>query len=153
VAASGSTPAAVYYYAYKFKAFGSYTAPVEVIPMCRLGEQYLIRAEARAEQNNLGGAITDLNTLRARAALSGTSAVSQADVLGAIVRERRVELFCEMGNRFFDLRRTGMLNALMENVAVQKGGSWNSDGYQQWWPIPLTDVQNDTHLTQTPGFE
>ena len=37
VAASGSTPAAVYNYAYKFKAIGSYTAPQEVIPMCRLG--------------------------------------------------------------------------------------------------------------------
>ena len=153
VAASGSTPAAVYNYAYKFKAIGSYTAPQEVIPMCRLGEQYLIRAEARAEQGNLGGALADLNAIRARAGLAASTAVSQADVLSAIARERRVELFCEMGNRFFDLRRTGMLNALMENVAVQKGGSWNSDGYQQWWPIPLSDVQNDTHLTQTPGFE
>ena len=153
VAASGSTPAAVYYYAYKFKAFGSYSAPQEFIPMCRLAEQYLIRAEARAQDGNTAGAITDLNVIRARASLAPTTAVSQTDVLSAIARERRVELFCEMGNRFFDLRRTGTLNALMENVAVQKGGVWNSNGYQQWWPIPLTDVENDLNLTQTPGFQ
>jgi hypothetical protein len=151
VAASGSTPAAVYYYAYKFKAFGAFTAPQEVIPMCRLAEQYLIRAEARAQQGNLGGAITDLNTVRARAGLPGTAAVTQADVLAAILHERRVELFTESGNRFFDLRRTGNLDAVMNVIAPLKGGSWSS--YKEWWPIPLSDIQNDTHLTQTPGFE
>ena len=151
VAASGSTPAAVYYYAYKFKAIGAYTAPQEVIPMCRLAEQYLIRAEARARQNNLTGALADLNAIRARAGLPASTAVSQADVLAAILRERRVELFTELGNRFFDLRRTGNLDAVMNVIAPLKGGSWSS--YKEWWPIPLSDVQNDTHLTQTPGFE
>jgi hypothetical protein len=151
VAASGSTPAAVYYYAYKFKAFGAYTAAQEVIPMCRLAEQYLIRAEARAEQNNLGGALADLNVIRARAGLPASTAVSQADVLAAILRERRVELFTELGNRFFDLRRAGDLDAVMNVVAPLKGGSWSS--YKEWWPIPLTDLQNDNHLTQTPGFQ
>jgi starch-binding outer membrane protein, SusD/RagB family len=151
VAASGSTPAAVYYYAYKFKAFGSYTTAQEVIPMCRLAEQYLIRAEARAQQNNLTGALADLNAVRARAGLPASTAVSQADVLAAIQRERRVELFTELGNRFFDLRRTGNLDAVMNVVAPLKGGSWSS--YKEWWPIPLSDIQNDNHLTQTPGFE
>ncbi len=151
VTANDSTPAAVYYYAYKFKALGSYSAPQEVIPMCRLGEQYLIRAEARAEQNNLTGAFADLNAIRARAGLRASTASSQPDVLNAIARERRVELFCEMGNRFFDLRRTGNLDAVINVIAPLKGGSWAS--YKEWWPIPLTDIENDPHLTQTPGFE
>lgn len=153
VAASGSTPAATYHYAYKFKANGSYTQAQEVIPICRLSEQLLIRAEARAEQNELAGAASDLNVIRTRATLPATTAATQNDLLSAIARERRIELFCEMGNRFFDLRRTGTLNALMTNVAAQKGGTWNSDGHQQWWPIPLTDVENDTHLIQTPGYQ
>lgn len=153
VPASGTTAAAIYPFAYKFQAYGSFTQPVEFVPFCRLGEQYLIRAEARAEQNELAGAASDLNVIRTRATLPATTAATQNDLLSAIARERRVELFCEMGNRFFDLRRTGTLNALMTNVAAQKGGTWNSDGYQQWWPIPLTDVENDTHLTQTPGYQ
>jgi starch-binding outer membrane protein, SusD/RagB family len=151
VAASGSTPMTVYYYAYKYKAKGTYTAPQESLVLFRLGEQYLIRAEARAEQNNLTGALADLNAIRARAGLSASTAVSQADVLAAIQRERRVELFVEDGHRLFDLRRTGSLDALMNIVAPQKGGAWAS--FKEWWPIPLTDIQNDPHLVQTPGFE
>jgi starch-binding outer membrane protein, SusD/RagB family len=151
VAASGSTPMTVYYYAYKYKAKGTYTAPQESLVLFRLGEQYLIRAEARAEQNNLTGALSDLNAIRARAGLSASTAVSQADVLAAIQRERRVELFVEDGHRLFDLRRTGSLDALMSSVAPQKGGTWAS--FKEWWPIPLTDIQSGPHLVQTPGYE
>jgi hypothetical protein len=151
VAASGSTPMTIYYYAYKYKAIGSYTAPQESVVLFRLGEQYLIRAEARAQQNNLAGALADLNAVRTRAGLPAAAAVSQTDILGAIQKERRVELFTETGHRFFDLRRTGALDALMTAVAPQKGGSWSS--YKAWWPIPLTDIQNDTRLVQTPGYQ
>jgi starch-binding outer membrane protein, SusD/RagB family len=151
VAASGSTPMTVYYYAYKYKANGVYTAPQESLVLFRLGEQYLIRAEARAMQNNLTGALADLNAIRARAGLPASTAVSQADVLAAIQRERRVELFLEDGHRLFDLRRTGSLDALMSVVAPQKGGNWAS--YKEWWPIPLTDIQSDPHLLQTPGYQ
>jgi starch-binding outer membrane protein, SusD/RagB family len=151
VAASGSTPMTVYYYAYKYKANVGYTAPQESLVMFRLAEQYLIRAEARAQQNNLTGALADLDAIRARAGLPASTALSQADVLAAIQRERRVELFVEDGHRFLDLRRTGNLDALMSTVCPQKGGAWAS--FKEWWPIPLTDIQNDTHLTQTPGYE
>lgn len=151
VPASGSNPMTIYYYAYKYKAIGAYTAPQESIALFRLGEQYLIRAEARAQQNNLGGSLADLNAVRTRAGLPASTALSQTDVLGAIQRERRVELFTESGHRFFDLRRTGAQDALMTAVAAQKGGSWSS--FKAWWPIPLTDIQNDTHLIQTPGYQ
>lgn len=151
VPASGGSPAAVYYYASKYKANGTYTAPQEILSMLRLSEQYLIRAEARAQQHNLSGATTDLNAIRARAGLPASTAVSQADVLNAIQRERRVELFLEVGHRFFDLRRTGNLDAVMNVIAPLKGGSWA--GFKAWWPIPVTDIQNDPHLVQTPGYQ
>jgi hypothetical protein len=151
VPASGSTPAVVYYFPYKYKAKGNYTTPQEMVTLFRLAEQYLIRAEARAQLNDLTDAAADLNIVRARAGLSPTSAVTQSDLLSAILRERRVELFTEEGHRFFDLRRSGNLDPLMTMVAALKGGSWSS--YKDWWPIPLTDIQNDTHLTQTPGYQ
>jgi hypothetical protein len=152
VAASSSTPMTIYYYAYKYKAYGTtYTAPQESLVLFRLAEQYLIRAEARAQQNNPTGALADLNAIRARAGLPASTAVSQADVLSAIQRERRVELFLEVGHRLFDLRRTGSLDALMNTLAPQKGGSWAS--FKEWWPIPLTDIQSDPHLVQTPGYQ
>jgi hypothetical protein len=145
------SPTAVYYYPYKYEAHGTYTAAQEMVTMFRLAEQYLIRAEARAQQNNLGGAIADLNTVRARAGLGATAAATQSDLLAAILRERRVELFTESGNRFFDLRRTGNLDAVMNVAAPLKGGAWAS--FKAWWPIPVTDIQSDPKLTQTPGFQ
>ena len=151
VPASGSTPASIYFYAYKYKANGTYTAAQETVAMLRLAEQYLVRAEARAQQNNLSGALADLNAVRSRAGLAPSAAASQAGVLAAILQERRVELFMENGHRWFDLRRTGNLDALMNVLTPLKGGTWSS--YKAWWPIPLTDIQNNPHLVQTPGFQ
>jgi hypothetical protein len=150
VPAVGSTPAAVYYYSKKYKTVGLLTAPAEIIALFRLGEQFLIRAEARAQQNNTSGALADLNTIRTRAALPASTASAQSDILAAIARERRVELFLEQGHRFFDLRRTGALDALMSGVAPTKQGTWSNTS--KWWPIPIADIQNDQNLIQTPGY-
>ena len=147
VPASGT----IYHYAHKYQAIGTYTTAQESIALFRLAEQYLIRAEARAEQGNLAGAASDLNVVRTRAGLPATTAATQVGLLLAIGKERRVEFFTESGQRFFDLRRTGALDALMTSLAPQKGGSWVS--FKEWWPIPVTDIQNDTHLTQTPGYQ
>jgi hypothetical protein len=149
VPASGNTPMAIYYYPGKYKV-RSATAAQEVVVLFRLAEQYLVRAEARAQQNNMPGALTDLNMVRARASLPASAATTQAGVLTAILHERRVELFTEVGHRFFDLRRTGNLDAVMNVIAPLKGGAWSS--FKAWWPIPVPDIQNNLHLTQTPGY-
>jgi len=150
VPASGSTPMAIYYYPYKYKV-RSATAAQEVVALFRLAEQCLIRAEARAQQNNLSGALADLNMVRARASLPASAATTQAGVLTAILHERRVELFTEVGHRFFDLRRTANLDATMNVIAPLKGGAWSS--FKAWWPIPVLDIQNNLHLTQTSGYQ
>lgn len=152
VPASGTTPLAVYYYPYKYKANGTgYTAAQETLVMLRLAEQYLIRAEARAQQNDLTGAVADLNAIRTRAGLPATTAVSQTEILSAILKERRIEFFTEAGHRFFDLRRTKALDALMTKLSPLKGGTW--EPFEQWWPIPLTDIQNNPRLIQTSGYQ
>ncbi|HEY8954637.1 RagB/SusD family nutrient uptake outer membrane protein [Chitinophaga sp.] len=144
------SPTEIYYYAYKYKVRDKQTPPQEIFAVLRLAEQYLVRAEAKAQQNDLTGALADLNAVRARAGLGASTAATQPDVLAAILRERRVELFTETGHRFFDLRRTGKLDAVMNVAAPLKGGSWNS--YMAWWPIPVREIQNDPHLVQTPGY-
>jgi hypothetical protein len=145
-------PASVYYFANKYKANGTYTTAQESIVMLRLAEQYLIRAEARAKLNNLSGALADLNAVRSRAGLPASTAATQTDILNAVQKERRVELFVEAGHRFFDLRRTGALDALMTKISPLKGGgTWS--GFEAWWPIPLIDIQNNPRLEQTFGFQ
>jgi hypothetical protein len=153
-AATNTTPATTFYYAYKYKAntLSGSSAPVTEYPIVlRLAEQYLIRAEARAEQGNLGDAATDLNVIRARAGLPVTTATSQADLLTAIAHERQVELFTEWGHRWFDLRRTGQIDAVMGIVTPQKGGgAWNTN--KQLVPIPSSEILINSHLTQNPGY-
>ncbi len=65
----------LYYYPYKYRVrMGTQNAvPAEYITVLRLGEQYLIRAESRANQNDLPAAISDLNIIRSRARFSRTS--------------------------------------------------------------------------------
>lgn len=125
----------------------------EDIIVFRLAEQYLIRAEARAKQNKFtgtGSAKDDLDAVRTRAGLSGTTASSAADMFAAIAKERRSELFSEMGHRFFDLKRTGAIDGVMAIEAPLKAGTWSSQ--RQIWPIPTADIFANPNLTQAPGY-
>ncbi len=49
------TDAETYYYPYKYKLYFTGSAPEEYTAVLRLAEQYLIRSEARAQQNDLSG--------------------------------------------------------------------------------------------------
>jgi len=142
-----------YYYPYKYKS-DSLGAPItEYTMVLRLGEQYLIRAEAEAELNNLTGADTDLNVIRSRAGLAGTAASTQSQLLAAIAHERQIELFSEWGHRWLDLKRTGTVDAVMGapgGACAAKNGTWYS--YDQWYPVPLYDLQWDPKLVQTKGY-
>lgn len=150
--ALGPLPATTYKFANKYKAYliNSATPVTEYPVMLRLAEQYLIRAEARAQQGNVGGAQTDLNAIRARAALPNTTAATKDDLLNAVAHERQVELFTEMGHRWFDLRRTGKIDAVMSVVTPQKGGTWNTN--QQLIPLPIAELVLNPKLTQNPGY-
>jgi hypothetical protein len=137
-----------YYYPNKYK---SNINGVEALAVVRLAEVYLIRAEARAQQNNVSGAQADLNAVRTRAGLPNTTAASQSDLLAAVEKERRCELFSESGHRFFDLKRTAEIDAVMNTTAPLKGGTWAA--YKQLWPISANDVLINPNLVQNPGYK
>lgn len=113
----------------------------------RLSEQYLIRSEARAQLNDITGAQSDLNIIRKRAGLANTSAADKATLLLAIEQERRVELFCEWGHRFLDLKRTGRLDAVL---GAEKPGVWKSNA--ALFPIPAIEIGKNNNLVQNPGY-
>jgi len=113
----------------------------------RLGEQYLIRGEARAQQNDLAGAAADLNAIRTRAGLGATTASDQAGLLTAFAHERQVELFTEWGHRWFDLKRTGAINTVL---GAEKT-TWTPNA--ALLPIPKLELQADVNLTQNPGYQ
>lgn len=142
-----------YYYPYKYKVSAANAPVTEYLMVLRLGEQYLIRAEARAQQGNTTGAAADLNTIRTRSGLLNTTATTQSDLTTAIQREREVELFTEWGHRWLDLKRTGTVDAVMGTpggACAAKGGSWST--YRQWYPIVLSELQRDANLVQNAGY-
>jgi hypothetical protein len=139
-----------YYYPYKYKS-ATYNVPVTEYEMVfRLAEQYFIRAEAEANLDQINEAKNDLNAVRNRAGLGNTNANDKASLLTAILHERQVELFTEWGHRWFDLKRTNNIDAVMNIVTLQKGGSWNTNW--QLYPISQTELLNNPNLVQNADY-
>jgi hypothetical protein len=137
-----------FYYPYKYKVYTS-SRPTEYNIVLRLAEQYLIRAEARAQQSNIPGAVADINVIRTRAGLPAvSSAIGKDESLAAIEQERRIELFTEWGHRWFDLKRTNRADAVL---SVVKGTNWQATDYL--YPIPQSELQTDANLVQNPGYD
>ncbi len=113
--------------------------------MIRLGEIFLNRAEAKAHLND-ATAIDDLNKTRFRAGLANLSGLTGHPLLDAIIQERRLELFAEWGFRFYDLRRTGQLNAVLAPIKSQ----WIATG--ALFPIPASEILAAPNLVQNPGY-
>lgn len=138
-------------YPYKYKV-AAYGAPItEHAVLFRLAEQYLIRAEARTQQDNLDGAIADVDEIRDRASLplihDTNSGISKADLLLAIERERRIELFTEGGHRWFDLKRTKRASAVLAPIKQH----WTDN--DTLYPIPQSERDQNPFLgEQNKGY-
>ncbi|MDR2284306.1 MAG: RagB/SusD family nutrient uptake outer membrane protein [Sphingobacterium sp.] len=114
----------------------------------RLPEQYLIRAEARAQLENIQGAEDDINKVRQRANVSNVKLTDKNQALLAVEKERRMEYFGEWSHRWFDLKRTGKVN---EVIGAIKPETWKSTGI--WYPIPSQERKLNVNLTQNDGYE
>lgn len=124
------------------KAFRVSTGDDNVI-ILRLAELYLIRAEARVRKAtpDIVGALADLNVIRRRAGLADLVTISSADILEAILQERRVELAHE-GHRWFDLRRYNRTSDL--NI---------SEPFRNLWPIPQREtLTSGGIIAQNTGY-
>jgi starch-binding outer membrane protein, SusD/RagB family len=136
-----------FYYPFKYKLRATTTTPQESNIVFRLAELYLIRAEARAQQNNITGAFNDLNVLRRRAGLSDLpSTLNQEQVLKAVSQERRVELFCEWGHRWLDLKRTSQATAILQPLK----SNWKVT--DTLYPVPESELETNPFLVQNSGY-
>jgi hypothetical protein len=136
-----------WYHANKYKLTTNTGTSVEYTILFRLAELYLIRAESLAKLNHLDGAKEDINKIRNRAGLPNTIAVTQEEVLTAVAKERRLELFTEQGHRFFDLKRTGKAD---EVLSLTKP-NWNMNHIVL--PLPENELLlNGNLLPQNTGY-
>lgn len=147
ITSSGTT----YYYPYKYKirTGGTSNGGVfnEYSMVLRLAEQYLIRAESRAQQDKIIDALDDLNAIRNRAGLPDNTSTDRESLLLSIEHERQVELFTEWGHRWLDLKR---LKKADDILPIIKGSNWQSA--DSLYPIPQIQMQNAPNFFQNSGY-
>lgn len=136
-----------WYHAYKYKKTLNTGTSQEYTILFRLAELYLIRAEARAEQDNTTAALEDLNKVRNRAGLANSIAVTKAQILAAVLQERKMELFTEQGHRWLDLKRTGNAATVLSPIKP----NWQNTHIV--FPLPEAELLlNSNLLPQNTGY-
>ncbi|QDK78144.1 RagB/SusD family nutrient uptake outer membrane protein [Spirosoma sp. KCTC 42546] len=108
------------------------------VPVVRLAEMYLVRAEANLRLGTTTGAtpLADVNLIRARAKAAPLTTVD----LAAILLERRLELAFE-GQQLPDIKRTA---GTVGTVA------YNANNLVL--PIPQREIDTNKKLVQNPGY-
>jgi hypothetical protein len=137
---------------------GSNTAFSDIdFPIFRLGEQYLIYAEATLRGGSGGDAalaLTYVNNLRARAYGNTTGNITSSQLTtDFVLDERGRELYWE-GFRRTDLIR---YNKFVESTYLWpwKGGvagGTSVASFRKIYPIPSADISSNVKLTQNPGY-
>lgn len=120
------------------------------VRVLRFADVLLMNAEAANETGNSTLALASLERVRARAR-QGNAAIlpavvttDQTALRNAIWRERRSELAME-NDRYFDVIRQGRA----ATVFGPKGWKANKN---EVWPIPQTEIDKSSVLTQNPGY-
>jgi hypothetical protein len=138
-------------------------------PLMRLADAYLLRAEARIQQNNQAGAAEDINVLRDRAfknfrAESGNAEagkVTSAQMTMDFLLDERIRELVGEENRRYTLCRTGKLAERVKMMMDKWAESTPSKAISGFdaskhclLPIPLSEIQlnKDADLQQNPGY-
>ncbi len=114
------------------------------VPVMRLAEMYLTRAEANFQLGTSVGdtPLNDINRIRTRAGLPNLATVTLADIM----KERRLELAFE-GHLLHDIKRTRGTTAGSTNA---NGPAWNSP--RLILPIPQREMDVNKKLVQNEGY-
>jgi starch-binding outer membrane protein, SusD/RagB family len=132
-----------------------WTSPGQNIPIIRLAEMLLIRAEANLREGTTVGAtpLDDINLIRERAGASNLGSVTLDD----IILERQLELAFE-GQRIHDIKRLEldlegwMFDEDLETYVPDYTISWNDPTLV--FPVPQREIDANSALSgqQNPGY-
>jgi hypothetical protein len=125
-------------------------------PIFRLGEAYLIYAEAvlRGGGGSRAQALTYVNALRQRAYGNASGDIVDAELtLDFILAERGRELLFETRRRA-DLIRFGLFTGGTYLWAWKGGtaGGTATDAFRDLYPLPANELIANPNLTQNPGY-
>lgn len=119
-------------------------------PMIRLGEIYLIYAEACMHLGAEGMALPKLRELSSRAGVEPPQQISQE----FLVAERARELMWE-AHRRTDLIRYGLFHTDAYRWPYKGGDSYAGQSFPEYkciFPIPPTEMATNDKLVQNPGY-
>ena len=142
---SGATNAMYNYKAYSSADLASDDTDKNIRYM-RLGEVYLIKAEAAAELGYTSNALSALNTVRERVGLADQTTTDQTALIDSIWVERRLELAFEH-DRWFDLNRTGQGYSVMTAL-----GYPYEENKHELFPIPEEQILETPTMEQNPNW-
>ena len=136
---------------YNLKAYSSAAPGAEYtdksIKYLRLGEIYLIQAEAANELGKTSEALAAVNIVRSRVKLTSLTVTNKDELRKAIWHERRLELAFEH-DRWFDLNRTGQ-----GKEAMALNGKNYIVGKHELFPIPNQQLIETPTMTQNPNWQ
>jgi len=142
--------------------WGEYSRTPYEFPLIRLGDVLLMLAEAYNENGQVNKAIVEVNKVRARVKMpelnSGPAwlAVKSKDEMTQRIRDERAFELVGEGQRYWDIRRWGVLSSTVKNATDIFGDLMYERVYQQrheTWPIPLVEMERNTNLKQNSGWE
>lgn len=115
------------------------------VPIMRISDIYLIRAEAKLRNGDADGALADINFIRGKRSAEGKTLPLLASVsLDDILKERGFELYWE-GMRRQDLVRFGKFADAWQEKSVT-----SSD--KNLFPLPTSAVDVNENLIQNTGY-
>jgi len=124
--------------------YRNFNPPTQNLPILRLGEVYLIHAEASAKAASAvtTASLGSLNAIRVRAGLDPVTSAASVEAFSRLVQEeKRREMMFE-SEVWFDLCRTGLATDIL--------GVSNSQKFL--FPIPQLELDLNRNLVQNPGY-
>lgn len=116
----------------------------------RYANVLLMLAEAELEQDRLQNAIDYINQIRRRANLFDYSGpMTKEGVKEDLIHQRAIEFFVE-GQRFYDLRRWGLLEEKLETQDPSRSANFSSKFL--YFPIPAKELQTNELCTPSDGW-
>lgn len=116
----------------------------------RYANVLLYLAEAYLEKGNTDLAISYINQIRKRANLKLLeSNLSVEEVRKDLIKQRAIEFFCE-GERFYDLRRWGILEQEIKNAGDERSANFAIK--HAYFPIPNKEIQTNPLCEQAKDW-
>jgi hypothetical protein len=115
----------------------------------RYDDVLLMIAEAVTMQSRPADAYAYVNQIRARALLSPLAAGSTEDQMMAEIRHQRMIEFAREGQRFYDLKRWGLLQQEISN-SDKIGKQFYVAGKHDLFPIPQSEMDANPLMKQNP---